>query len=140
VNYLLDTNVISEWTKPQPNPGIVTWLSETDEDRIFISVVTLAELRYGVERMAQGARRARLDSWLTDELPLRFENRVLAVDHAVADHWGRLVARTQAVGRPIGAMDAFVAATADRHALALVTRNVSDFEPFGLTLINPWIA
>src|SRR5215210_1866149 len=79
VNYLLDTNVVSEWTKPRPDPGVTDWLADADEDRVYLSVVTLAELRHGVERLADGARKARLDRWLTDELLLRFEGRVLAI-------------------------------------------------------------
>jgi len=138
VNFLLDTNVVSEWTKPHPNSGVVSWLAEADEDRVFISVVTLAELRYGVERMATGNRRRRLEEWLGGELPLRFEGRVLSVDKAVADAWGHVVARRNAAGRPIGAMDAFIAATVKVHGLTLVTRNASDFELTVKAIVNPW--
>ncbi len=138
MNFLLDTNVVSEWVKPRPNSGVVTWLAEVDEDRVFISVVTLAELRHGIERMAAGTRRARLDAWLTDELTARFEARILSVDAAIANMWGRIVARGQASGRPVGPMDAFIAATAEQQNLTLVTRNVSDFEALGIHLINPW--
>jgi hypothetical protein len=80
VNFLLDTNAVSEWVKPRPNPGLIGWMESADEDRIFISVVSLAELRYGVERMAAGRRRNRLEQWLRHELPLRFESRILPVD------------------------------------------------------------
>jgi predicted nucleic acid-binding protein len=80
VNYLLDTNVVSEWTTPRPNSGVVAWLAGVNEDTVFVSVVTLAELRHGVERMGDGPRKARLDTWLVHELPLRFGGRVLAVD------------------------------------------------------------
>lgn len=138
MNYLLDTNVVSEWVKPRPDPGVVAWLAEADEDRVFISVITLAELRHGVERMATGARRGRLDTWLRDELPLRFEGRALPVDGAVAEAWGKTMARGQAAGRPVSAMDAFVAATAEVHGLTLVTRNVSDFVVLGQPIVNPW--
>ena len=138
MNFLLDTNVVSEWTKPRPNSGVVSWLAEADEDRVFISVVTLAELRYGVERMATGNRRRRLEEWLGGELPLRFEGRVLSVDKAVADAWGHVVARRNATGRPIGAMDAFIAATVKVHGLTLVTRNASDFELTVKAIVNPW--
>ena len=75
MSFLLDTNVVSEWTKSRPDAGVVAWLAELDEDRAFISVVTLAELRHGVERMPAGARRSRLDEWLATQLPLRFEAR-----------------------------------------------------------------
>jgi predicted nucleic acid-binding protein len=138
VNFLLDTNVVSEWTRPRPNAGVVAWLADADEDRVFVSVVTLAELRYGIERMAAGHRRNRLDEWLRDELPLRFEGRVLSVDTAVADDWGRVVADSDTAGRPIGAMDALIAATVRVHALTLVTRNTSDFASTVKAIVNPW--
>ena len=138
MSFLLDTNVVSEWVKPRPNAGVVAWLAEADEDRIFVSVITLAELRYGIERLAAGHRRRRLDEWLRDELPLRFEGRVLSIDAAIADAWGKIVARSEAVGRPIGVTDAFIAASAEVHGLTLVTRNASDFEPTLKSIVNPW--
>jgi toxin FitB len=138
MSFLLDTNVVSEWTKPQPNAGVITWLEEADEDRVFLSVATLAELRHGVERLAAGARRKQLDSWLSDELPLRFESRILPVTREVADEWGRVIARCEANGRPLAAMDGLIAATATVHGLTLVTRNTSDFEAALKSLLNPW--
>jgi predicted nucleic acid-binding protein len=137
MSFLLDTNAVSEWVKPRPNPGLIGWMESTDEDRVFISVITLAELRYGVERMAAGSRRSRLEQWLRDELPLRFEGRILPVDVDVAEAWGTTLARSEAAGRPIGAMDAFLAASAEIRRLTLVTRNVSDF-PLLKTVLNPW--
>ncbi|HKX09651.1 MAG TPA: type II toxin-antitoxin system VapC family toxin [Stellaceae bacterium] len=138
MSFLLDTNVVSEWARPKPDAGVIAWLDEADEDRLFISVATLAELRHGVERLAQGRRRKRLDEWLGDELPLRFEGRILPVDTAVADAWGRLVARSEAAGRAIGVMDALIAATATTHDLTLVTHNVGDFKHAMRALLNPW--
>jgi toxin FitB len=137
VNFLLDTNAVSEWVKPRPNPGLIGWMESSDEDRVFISVISLAELRYGVERMPAGRRRNRLEQWLRHELPLRFENRILSVDTNVAEAWGRTVSRNEAAGRPIGVMDAFLSATAEINQLTLVTRNVSDF-PLLKTVLNPW--
>jgi toxin FitB len=138
VNFLLDTNVVSEWTKQRPDVGVVAWLAEVDEDRVFISVVTLAELRHGVERLPAGARRERLDAWLTRDLPVRFEARMLPVDAGTANAWGRVMARGQAAGRPVGTMDAFIAATAEQHDLTLVTRNITDFEALKVRLVSPW--
>jgi len=137
MSFLLDTNAVSEWVKPRPNPGLIGWMEAADEDRIFISVVSLAELCYGVERMAAGRRRSRLEQWLRHELPLRFESRILPVDAQVAEAWGKTVSRSETAGRPIGAMDAFLAATAETHHLTLVTRNVSDFSLL-LAVLNPW--
>ena len=136
--YLLDTNVVSEWVKPRPNHGVIEWLDEVDEDEVFLSVVTFSELRRGIERLAAGARRKRLDSWLGGDLPSRFEGRIAPVDGAVADEWGRLVARHETAGRPIHAMDALIAATAQVHGFTLVTRNVADFKLSVESLMNPW--
>ena len=140
MNFLLDTNVVSEWTRPRPDPGVVAWLAEADEDRTFISVITVTELRYGIDRLAPGVRRRRLDDWLRDDLALRFEGRVLSVDAAIADVTGKIMARRDALGRPIGTMDAFIAATAEFHDLTLVTRNVADFEPSAMKIVSPWTA
>jgi toxin FitB len=138
VSFLLDTNVVSEWVKPRPNAGVINWLAQVDEDRVFMSVVTLAELRYGIERMPPGRRRTRLEEWVREELPLRFEGRLLLIDDAVADAWGMTVARSEVIGRPMGVMDAFIASTAKVHALKLVTRNGSGFESVVEEIVNPW--
>lgn len=138
MSFLLDTNVVSEWVKPRPDPRVVAWLAAADEDRVFLSTVSVAELRYGVDRLADGKRRRDLDAWLRQELPLRFEGRVLPVDQSVADRWGEVVARREAAGRPISAMDAFIAATASVHGLALVTRNTADFRSVVQDIVNPW--
>lgn len=138
MSFLLDTNVVSEWVRPRPDPGVVAWLAAADEDRVFLSVVSLAELRHGIDRLADGRRRHSLDAWLREQLPLRFADRILPVDRAIADRWGVLVARRDAAGRPIGAMDAFIAATAAVHGLTLVTRNAADFRSVVMEIVNPW--
>lgn len=138
MNYLLDTNVVSEWMKPRPDLGVVEWLANADEDRLFLSVASLAELRYGVERLAKGQKRSRLEDWLETDLRNRFEGRVMAIDEKVAAEWGRLLAKADAVGRPMGAMDGFLAATAVAHGLTLVTRNASDFGVTGIKVVDPW--
>jgi toxin FitB len=138
VKYLLDTNVVSEWVKPRPEPRVVGWLAGVDEDRVFLSVVTIAEIRHGLERLQPGRRRTRLDAWLRLDLPLRFEGRLLGIDAAVADAWGAIVARRDRSGRPIGVMDGFVAATAEVHSLTLVTRNAPDFASAVTAVFDPW--
>jgi predicted nucleic acid-binding protein len=138
MNFLLDTNVISEPMKARPNAGVLAWLGEVDEDCVFLSVVTITELRYGIERLATGKRRDRLDDWLRKDLGLRFEGRILPVDLGIADACGRLVARSESLGRPIEPRDAFIAATAEVHGLTLVTRNASDFEPTLKAIVTPW--
>ncbi len=138
MNFLLDTNVVSEWVKPRPNAGVMHWLASVDEDRVHLSVVTLAELRHGIQRLSPGARRTRLEHWLQNDLAQRFATRILPVDAILADHWGRVLAQAEAVGRPAGGMDALVAATSACFDLTLVTRNVSHFAPLGIRIINPW--
>ena len=140
MSFLLDTNVVSEWVKPRPDPRVIAWLDDVDEDRVFLSVVTLAELRYGVDRLAAGARRTRLDVWLREELTLRFEGRILPIDPAIGEAWGRMVARGEKNGRTLRVMDGFLAATAEVHRLRMVTRNVSDFLALGHEVVNPWSA
>ena len=138
MSFLLDTNVVSEWTKPQPDRGVEAFLAAQDEDGLFLSVVTLAELRHGVERLASGRRRSLLDNWLREDLPARFIGRILDIDAATADSWGRLTARRERAGRPIGAMDGWIAAIAEVHRLTLVTRNSGDFADTVARIENPW--
>jgi toxin FitB len=138
VSFLLDTNVLSEPMKERPNSRVVAWLSEANEDQVFVSVVTITELRYGVERLATGKRRERLDDWLRKDLISRFAGRILPIDLRIADACGGLMARSESMGRPIEARDAFIAATAEVHGLTLVTRNTADFGPTLKAIVNPW--
>jgi predicted nucleic acid-binding protein len=138
VSFLLDTNVVSEWVRPQPDRNVISWLAELDEDRVFISVISFAEIRRGVEMLPAGRRRERLGAWLAEELPARFEERILDIDPRVAETWGVVMARGQKIGLTLGSMDAFVAATAEAHGLTLATRNVKDFQNLGISLLDPW--
>ncbi|WP_067847399.1 type II toxin-antitoxin system VapC family toxin [Nocardia lijiangensis] len=136
--FLLDTCAVSEWVKPQPNPGLVQWLDEADEDRLHLSVITLGEIRKGVELLSDAGRKQRLVEWLTLSLIGRFERRLLPVDEAVAHAWGRMLARVKTEGRSVDATDALVAATAESHGLEVVTRNVRHFSATGVTVVCPW--
>jgi predicted nucleic acid-binding protein len=140
VSYLLDTNVVSEWTRPRPDPAVVAFLASTDEDALFLSVITLAELRRGVDRLPTGRRRVALNEWLDNDLIQRFEGRILGVDHEVASAWGRLMAQAERRGRAPGVMDAWIAAIAEVGGLTVVTRNAADFEPLLGRIFNPWSA
>src|SRR5689334_13092670 len=139
MRFLLDTNVVSESMKPQPNPSVVRWLASVDEDSIFLSVITFSELLYGIDRLPAGHKRKRLDEWLQIELPLRFKGRILPINKVVADACGRLAARHEALRRPIEHRDAFIAATTLIYDLTLVTRNISDFQPTIKAILNPWL-
>jgi toxin FitB len=135
MSYLLDTNVLSELVRPRPEPRVQAWFTNTPDEALHISVLTLGELRQGVEGLATGKRRERLRVWLENELPEWFGDRVIPVTAEVADRWGRLMA---AAGRPLAAIDALTAATALTYGLRVVTRNVRDFSIPGLEVVDPW--
>lgn len=137
---LLDTNVLSEVTKPRPDETVLQWLHGLDEDRTFISIVSIAEIRRGVALMDGGRKRDALDEWLRYDLPQRFESRIIPVEEPVAFAWGDLMALAKRSGRGLASMDGLIAATAIAHRLTLATRNVKDFEGFGINIIDPWVA
>ncbi len=135
MSYLLDTNVLSELRRKTPDAGVVEWFSLRPASTLYLSVLTLGELRKGIEGVADSARRMLLTDWLETDLPGFFAGRILAIDPQVADRWGRLVA---AAGRPLPAIDSLLGATAVQHGLSMVTRNARDFSDLGLEVINPW--
>lgn len=135
MNYLLDTNVISELKRPKPNENVVDWFSKKEADSLYLSVLTLGEIRKGIEKMPDGQRKSSLIMWLEEDIPLWFGSHLLTVDLEVADCWGKLQAQ---FNRPLPAIDSLLAATAIRHNLCLVTRNVSDFDYPNLTILNLW--
>lgn len=138
MRFLLDTNVLSEVTRPEPSARVLGWLDAQDEDRLFISVVSIAEIRRGVALMDAGAKRDRLGEWLARDLTQRFEGRIIAFDHAAAVSWGDLMALARRRGRNLSSMDGLIAATAISENLCVVTRNVRDFAGWGVELFNPW--
>lgn len=137
MSYLLDTNVVSETVRRRPHLSVIAWLEELPSEAVFISVLTLGEIRKGVEQLTDRKRRERLRLWLEQDLPAWFEGRVLAIDRAVADRWGRLLAEAR---RPLPSIDSLLAATALHHELRLVTRNAGDFRYPGLEVVDPWNA
>jgi toxin FitB len=137
VSYLLDTNVLTELARVQPNDRVVRWFGEIPSDALHMSVLSLGEIRRGIERLAASPRRERLRVWLESELRDWFEDRVLTIDAGVADRWGRLLAESR---RPIPAVDGLLAATALHHELRFVTRNTADFDVAGLDVVDPWSA
>jgi predicted nucleic acid-binding protein len=135
VKFLVDTNVLSELVRTRPNQHVVRWFQAVPDEDLYLSVLSLGEVRRGIEQLAPGPRRGKLLAWLVTELPDWFEGRVLPVDLGVADRWGRLLAEA---GRPVSAVDALLAATALHHGLRLVTRNTSDFGFSELEVVDPW--
>jgi len=136
--FLLDTNVISELVKPRREPKVASWIESTDERLLFLSVLTLGEIRKGIAVLPDAPRRVRLEAWLDSDLAVRFTDRILPVDQEVADRWGRLVAQASANGVDLPVIDGLLAASALHHDLTLVTRNTKDVAATGVSLFNPW--
>ncbi|MBE3067693.1 MAG: type II toxin-antitoxin system VapC family toxin [Chloroflexi bacterium] len=135
MSYLLDTNVISESVRRSPDKAVIAWLKGVPGEALYVSVLTLGEVRKGIEGLKDHQRREKLRVWLEHDLPDWFEDRVLTIDMPVADRWGRLQA---SAGQPLPTIDSLLAATALHYELRLVTRNTRDFEFPGLEVINPW--
>ena len=133
--------MISEFNRRgQPNPLVKQWLEAADTDSLYTSVLTLGEIRFGVELLPPSKRRTQLEQWLDRDVPEWFEGRILPVDQSIADRWGFVRAQAQMKGRPLSVIDALLAATALQHNLTMVSRNVSDFSVGGLAVVNPWEA
>ena len=135
MSYLLDTNVVSEARRKTPDANVARWLSERPAATLYLSVLTLGELRKGIASLVDDHRRGLLQDWLEVELPAFFTGRILPVDAAVADTWGRLLA---SAGRPLPSVESLIGATAARHGMSVVTRNATDYAGLGVTVINPW--
>jgi predicted nucleic acid-binding protein len=137
--FLLDTNCVSEGASIRPDVDVKAWLVGTDDTTMFLSVLTLGEIRKGIESLALGRRRNQLEQWLELDLRIRFGSRVLPVTEAIADRWGRLDTQVRKQGRIIPAIDGLLAATALEHNLTLVTRNTRDFAHTHISVLNPWL-
>ena len=136
MNYLIDTNVISELVSSRPNSNVITWLAQIPIEAIFLSVITIGEIRKGVEKVKDNKRKAKLLIWLEHDLVKMFDERILAISVNVADRWGRLQCQ---VTKTLPAIDSLIAATALHYDMTLVTRNTVDFSDCpGLEIINPW--
>ena len=138
MTFLLDTCVVSELVARQPDRNVVQWVDGVDEDKLFLSAITVGEIKRGIERLADSARKRALSEWLEEDLLLRFRDRILPVDTAVMLSWGELMADLEKRGRRMPAIDSLIAATCLQGGLDLVTRNDRDFAHSGVTVVNPW--
>ena len=139
MNFLLDTCVLSELTRPRPSAGVVQWFENAVEHTLFVSVVTMAELSRGVEkaRVINPVHAARLDLWFA-QIRLRFKDKTFDTDRPVWDTWAEICGKSDAIDQPPPPIDTLFVATAQLHNLTIVTRNVRDFAPYPL-IHNPWL-
>jgi tRNA(fMet)-specific endonuclease VapC len=138
MNYLLDTCVLSEFTRHKPDEKVIRWMDSIPEEGLFLSVISIGEIQHGIERLPDSHRKTELLVWLNNELIQRFSQRLLPLETQTMFVWGSLIANMERSGKPMPVIDSLITATALQHNLVIVTRNVSDFVPCGVQVINPW--
>jgi len=138
MKYLLDTNVISELVKKEPNPGVLRWIDERDESSLFLSVITFGELQKGISKLSDKDRAERLQTWIDQDLSSRFEGRILSLDMDILVTWGIIQGQSEKNGTPLPVMDSLIAATAITRNLTVVSRNLYDIERCQASVYNPW--
>lgn len=138
MKYLLDTNVISELVAIQPNSNLIAWIESIDPEDIYLSVITIGELKKGIVKLPGSRRKEALEDWLNNDLLVRFQDRILPIETDTVIAWGSLVAHLDLIGKQMPAIDSLLAATAIQNGCTLITRNTRDFENAEISLINPW--
>ena len=138
MKYLLDTCVVSELVAKQPNPNVVEFVDALDSDDVYLSVITIGEITKGIEKLPKSKRKQELQTWLKEDLLIRFDGKIVSLDTDVLMEWGILTARLESSGRTIPAIDSLIAATVLTHQFTLVTRNVDDFDDTEIEIVNPW--
>lgn len=137
MNYLLDTCFISELRKPEPDKSVLEWFNSAGENSLFISALTIGELRYGIALLPESAKRKDLEDWLRS-IENNFNEMIIPIDEKIAGKWGEMRAAARAGGNSLSVIDGLLAATCDIYELILVTRNEKDFEATGIRINNPW--
>ena len=138
MNYLLDTCIVSELAKSRPNIGVIDWLKSQEPESLFVSFITIGELKKGIAKRGGDARAMALEKWLQTEILESFTDRILPVEKSVSLEWGRICGEAESIGRKRPAIDALIAATASVHKMELVTRNVEDMMGMGVSIFNPF--
>lgn len=139
-DYLLDTNVISELVRPNPDANVMAWVRAQDETCFYLSVLSFGEIRRGIEQLPPGPRREQLRRWLEIDLTDRFKGRILDIDRLVAEIWGMIMARGAAASVRLPTIDTLIAATAERHGMVVATRNLRDFAFAAVAAVSPWVS
>ena len=138
MNYLLDTCVISELVKPSPDTNVIDWINNTPSERLYLSVITIGEVRKGLTKLPDSKRKDLLMNW-SNSLLEDYDNRIYPINLTVAENWGIIQGKAEKKGTPMASIDSLIAATAYTYNMVLVTRNIRNFEASNLPLRNPWI-
>lgn len=138
MKYLLDTCFVSELTKPEPNRGVTEWLQTVNTEDLYLSVISMGEIKKGIHKLPISKKKQTLLLW-AETLLADYQERILGLDLAVMENWSVMIAAAEKSGQPVASMDSLIAATAYTHHLTLITRNESDFVACDIALINPFI-
>jgi toxin FitB len=138
MRWLLDTCVISELVAGKPNKRVVEWVDTIESEQVYLTVITVGEIRKGIEKLPDSKKKRRLHTWLAEDLLLRFRGRIVPIDVDIVLTWGGLTGKLEKEGKKMGAIDALIAATALSGEFVLVTRNSKDFMNTGIEIFNPW--
>ena len=139
MRYLLDTCVISEIIKPQPYENVISWMRSTNEDSLYLSVLTFGEIEKGIEKALDATRKRRLKQWVEEDLKKRFDGRIIPVDLNISVKWGEVQGAAELLGKPMPTIDGLIAVSGIVHNCIVVTRNTSDMEQSSVELFNPWL-
>ncbi len=138
MNYLLDTCVLSELVKSIPDEKVMDWLDATPNDKLYLSVITIGEIRKGLTKLPESKKKTSLTNWLNMLLE-NYQNRIYSIDLTVAENWGNIQGLAEKAGSPMASVDSLIAAIAYTHNLILVTRNEKDFKAGNIPIVNPWL-
>ena len=138
MNYLLDTNIISELISKSPNQKVLDFIRSLNEENLYLSVITIGEIKSGIEKLQNGRKKEALLHWLENELLVRFYGRIIPIDTDVMLKWGTIQNRLKQIGKPLPIMDSLIGATAEVHNFVLVTRNEKDFQNLDIEIVNPF--
>ena len=138
MKYLLDTNIISEFISKTPNQKVVDYILTLNEEDIYLSVITIGEIKVGVEKLADGKKKDKLLYWLENDLLVRFENRIIDIDTDVMFQWAIINTQLKRLGKPLPIMDSLIGATTQAKDMTLLTRNEKDFKNLDITIVNPF--
>ncbi|MBK8453036.1 MAG: type II toxin-antitoxin system VapC family toxin [Thiofilum sp.] len=138
MKYLLDTCVISEIVKKEPNKNVLAWLAAQDEDSLYLSILTFGEIQKGIEKSSDLTRKKKLKLWVEEDLKQRFEGRILPINLKVVTLWGSIQGMAELAGKMMATMDGLIAVSGLANNCIVVTRNISDMEQSTAELLNPW--